>query len=163
MTKATIFEGGIPTAPDVAKLVTSFGAPDRGRLITYEEIEKVIEVGPTTCRFRTVTNAWRNHLRDEHGLVTVAEPGVGFRVLLDAELIGHSIGRRKKGIREIGRAGRDLAQARDEGLDEVSKASRDHVGRQIAQEWHALQDASRKLKVTLMSQPQLPRTSEGTK
>jgi len=65
-----LFLGGVPTKPDVDKLIDTYPAEsmNHGKIIGYDEIADVI--GKTsTSRFRTITNAWRKQLFHGHGIV----------------------------------------------------------------------------------------------
>lgn len=74
MAKCTQFVSGIPTDPDVRKLMEAFGKPSDG------------------ARYRTVTTAWRKKLHREHNIIVLADPGVGFKVATPDERVesGHS-------------------------------------------------------------------------
>jgi hypothetical protein len=65
-----LFLGGVPTKPDVDKLIDAYPAENmtQGTIIGYDEIAEVI--GKTSIsRFRTITNAWRKQLFQGYGIV----------------------------------------------------------------------------------------------
>lgn len=69
----SIFRAGVPTAPDVRKLIDAFGVPSEGTLISYHAVEEVIGCRPGTCRFNTVTHCWRKQLLKLHNVVIGVE------------------------------------------------------------------------------------------
>jgi hypothetical protein len=80
--------GGVPTDPDIRRIRQEH--PDHtltpGTLIRYEDVERLIQTGRDTARFRTVTDKWRRQVEDETGSVVIGtEPGLGFKVLTEAE------------------------------------------------------------------------------
>ena len=55
--------GGMPYKPDVEKLKSRFGIPDRGTLIEHELIASVIGLAWRSERYKGVLNSWRRMLK----------------------------------------------------------------------------------------------------
>ena len=72
MARSPIFGNGVPTEPDVVALTQRFGVPVEGQPIAYQEVADAIRVPVRSCRFRTVTQAWRKSLRAAHGIILAA-------------------------------------------------------------------------------------------
>lgn len=103
------FQTGIPTKPDIDRLLNEIGIPQEGEEITYERISGVIREERESPRWKTVTSAWRNVLYREHNLVTESVPGKAIRVATPSERVHHSASKYKAGLRRVYRAG-DVAQ-----------------------------------------------------
>lgn len=69
-----IYLGGVPTRPDVERLLAELNA-EPGTSIAFEEVEGIIGVGWQSARFTTVTGAWRRHLFREKGIQVKREGG----------------------------------------------------------------------------------------
>jgi hypothetical protein len=107
---------GIPTEPDVRKLMTAFGVPNEGELLSHESISRVIECDHKSHRYRSVTIAWRKKLQYDHNVVLIAERAYGFRVATPDDRVEHGHSKLRSGQRITRRAYRvigttDLARA----------------------------------------------------
>lgn len=110
--KPLTFTDGIPTAPDVKRLVEKFGVPKYGDLISYDETAEVIGFEYRTPRWRTVTTAWRKQLYREHNVLIRAEAAKGFVAADPSERV-HIAGSGYKGaLRKVVRSG-DIALRTD--------------------------------------------------
>lgn len=87
-TVSNVFFGGVPTGPDVNKLVAAFPAEvlTSGYKIPYDEVSKIIGYDQKTSRWRSVTNAWRKKIEKdcnifircdsaEHEFIVLSEGG----------------------------------------------------------------------------------------
>lgn len=101
---ATVFMGGSPTAPDVAKLHEAFGIPTEGTLITWDAFEKAVGIIQNTHRFRTVLNAWRKAMFTKHNVVFGPQPGKGLIALAPNPRIERMTERARSGFRIIRKA-----------------------------------------------------------
>src|SRR5262245_53413982 len=101
--QAKPYFGGIPTEPDVRRLMDRFCAPEPG-VIPHEEIEKEIREESDSSRYRTIVSAWRRRLRREHNIDTSAEPGHGIRILTEPERVDVSKRDLGRGVRGIVRS-----------------------------------------------------------
>lgn len=90
MHNVSVFRGGIPTRPDVEKLMEEFPTSTLtvGRVITYEEIAKVIGTPPRTSRFKTVTGVWRKEVEQTVNIIMGTHKGQGLVVLSDSGKLG---------------------------------------------------------------------------
>lgn len=95
----------MPTAPDVQRLIDTFGVPAEGDIITWQAIEEVIKCRRRSNRFGTVVAAWRNKLEAEHARWLRTERGVGLVGANPSERIAEATGWTRQGTRKIARAG----------------------------------------------------------
>lgn len=112
MSKA--FFGGLPTALDLRRLAEAFPQIEEGDEITHEEVAEVLEVDQTGNRYRTVTNAWRKQLLNEHNVELGALPGIGFRSLTPSERVSGGVKGVQSGTRKQLRSVRRVALVRTE-------------------------------------------------
>jgi hypothetical protein len=97
MTQSKVFLGGVPTEPEVNRLISAYQRPAPG-LIPYEEIEAITNVNRVRAyvehgtliregghRFTSVLNAWRARLLRDYNVVTEALPDMGIVVLKESE------------------------------------------------------------------------------
>lgn len=98
---ARVFFGGTPTEPDVRALREHFGVPEEGRIMTYEEVERVVGSPRESCRFKTVTDAWRRLIYQEHNRIVGVARGEGFYVLTPSERVDHGRAKIVQGGRKI--------------------------------------------------------------
>jgi hypothetical protein len=122
-----LFLGGIPTGPDVEKLIATLGIPTVGAVISYKDIADVLALDFSESRFRTVTNAWRGQLYRQHNLLLDAVARVGFKVLDGSQRITFSSKRFKRGLKGIRRAGDVASKTAVAGLTPDELKARDHV------------------------------------
>jgi|SRR5688572_17030408 len=107
-----IFQGGVPTGPDVTKLMEL--DPQPGMSLSYEEIERAIGLRYGDARFNTVIESFRKRLFRERLLQTKRAGGAIHFLTNDG---AHDEGRAR--VKKIGRqAGRhrikvDAIDARD--------------------------------------------------
>jgi len=109
-----LFLGGTPTEPDVERIVAKFGTPKIHDLITWADLESLLVLPRTKCRFRVVVGAWRKKLYREQNIVMEAVAGVGVKVLDPHQRIDFSGRRYRNHVRGVGRAGR-IAELTDIG------------------------------------------------
>jgi hypothetical protein len=103
---------GIPTAPDVKRMVAKFGIPEIGQLIPYSETAECIGFACVTPRWRTVIQAWRKLLYREHNVYLRAECAKGFVAADPSERVHISASGYKGALRKVVRSG-DLALRTD--------------------------------------------------
>jgi len=70
-TGSSVYFGGVPTEPDVNKLIEAFKVQDMapGDTILYSEVSKVIEQEYGTSRWQSDTNAWRKKVERVYGII----------------------------------------------------------------------------------------------
>lgn len=138
------FFGGVPTAPDVEKLLEHFGVPQPG-VITYSDLSEVLGMRWRTARFRSVVDAWRHRLRREHNISTRAELGEGIRILAEHERADVARDQLRRGARSSAKAVREVRDTRIEQLDEKQRAHHDHVAMVAERIFHATTEAVRQI------------------
>jgi hypothetical protein len=128
-----LYFGGIPTGPDVDKLMAAFDlAP--GVTAPYSEIEALIGLDRHQSRFRTITNVWRKRCLRDRGLESVAE-GTAFRFLTADQ----ALDQRVNDLHRIGRmTGRSLTKAGFIDPDSLSSPQRVEKLRLVRREAAAL-------------------------
>lgn len=95
-----MFFGGMPTGPDVRKLIAAFGKPTPGTEITHEEIEAVLSITRKESRYSVVTLAWRKQLLKDDSIDIGAVNGIGFRALIDSERVSNGVSGVQQGARK---------------------------------------------------------------
>jgi hypothetical protein len=104
MTENTKFniKDGMSTRPDVDALLKKWPELKPGDSISYNQIAGAIGCQINSDRFRTVTNAWRKRLINDHGIVVECERGTAFlvapseRITSDTAPVVASAGRKLK-------------------------------------------------------------------
>lgn len=99
-----LFEGALPTEPDVKRLLERYGVPLVGQFFPYREVAEVIKSAEGSVRFRTVTMAWRKLIEREHRLLLRAITGRGFEVADARAKLMESGTKFKGGLRKVKRA-----------------------------------------------------------
>lgn len=157
MKEARPFFGGVPTEPDVNRLMKEF-EPKSGTVVSHEAVEAVLGLNRSESRYRTVTTAWRRRLFREENVDTVVTPGHGFRFLREGERVRESVKDFGRNVRGIGRSLRRISAVRAEVLTDQDRAKHDHGRRLIAA---TLDGARRAQKELAAPKPiaQLPRAS----
>ncbi len=118
--------GGVPTEADVRALLDTFGVPTEGASVTYEQIARVLHQPVRSNRWKTVTNAWRKRLFEEHNLILGAADGA-FTALLPGERIERGAGKLRSGMRSVRRAGAIVQRTDRARLSETETKRADHV------------------------------------
>jgi len=131
MATATIFSSGIPTEPDVKKLLTTFTNLKAGVVITHTDIENTINVKPGTARYRTIVTAWRRRLLNEQNIDMEAVPSVGLRVLEPFERTTVSVRDFRRGVRRIGKSMSRIKRVPVEQLTPQEQVKTEHATRRI--------------------------------
>ena len=97
-----LFFGGVPTGPEVDRLMKSLTI-EAGQRVPYSTVEELTGLSASENRFRAVTNAWRKRVFREKALEVKAEGGC-FIILTPDEALTH-------GITAFHRVGRALGRA----------------------------------------------------
>ena len=81
-----LYFGGIPTEPDVNRLIDAFSVDDLkpGTQISYNETARIINQKVRTYRWKTVTTSWRKKLENDYNIILVCIPeSQAFEVLTE--------------------------------------------------------------------------------
>jgi len=100
-----IYFGGLPTDIDLDKLRTQYPEVNMkpGDVMTYEEIEKLLDLSWDSSRFRTVTGRWRRFVEKETNIVIdVVKGKKRFKVLSESEKVELT----RKHLRKAGKSAR---------------------------------------------------------
>lgn len=162
MSDAKVYFGGLPTKPDVDKIMRSIKAEERrGGVVKHEEIEGLIKVERTENRYKTVCNAWRKKVFTAHGVKIVGDRpdvvGVGFAVLTNKEQIAEAERQYGKGRRRVGAGWKTAALVTEEDLEEADLKRRDHAIQTGVQLFTAHREAQKSLAASTRPQHQHPR------
>lgn len=151
--------GGIPTAPDVNRLLDQIEAAPG--LVAYSTIESVTNIPRSASRFRTVVAAWRAHLRRDLNLETAAVPNEGIRILTEVERIPNAASKHGRGARQVRRSAVAASMIRTETLEETERIKADHLRRLTAASAVAVSENAKALTHAFQAQAQLPRIVRG--
>lgn len=155
MKTSDLFLGGVPTEPDVTKLLKTFGVPKVGDEFTYEHIAETIGVPIKSYRFRTVTWAWRKILDKQHNLIVGAVQARGFVVLDNKQRVTFSAVRFKRGLKAVRRGSCVASRTDTAGLTPEECRSRDHIVATGSMLQLAAATEARKLKFTFDKQERI--------
>lgn len=118
---------GIPTEPDVNKLIEAFKVPEAGVVIKHSEVSAIINAKPNHHRYRVVTYAWRKRLYRDHNVILGSVKSIGFKSLLPDDRAGFIGSKYKSGIRQVKRS-QSVAMRTDlAGMTPESKRVVNHV------------------------------------
>ena len=92
---------GLPTKPDVDLLLKTWPDPKVGDRFEYESVESLLKQNRDSARFKTVTNKWRDRLR-ENGFTVECEAGKAFYVATSGQVSAATYGV----LRGVGRKAR---------------------------------------------------------
>ena len=150
------FFRGIPSGPDVAKLIDAFGIPEPG-IITHDSISKVIDQPLETHRYVSVVHQWRKRLMREYNIQMVGERGVGYRILSETERVDFARHGLARNAKLVVRQHQHALLIDVNKLDEPTRKKHDHVVRASASMASAVQNTERELANALRPPEQLPR------
>ena len=139
-----MFFGGLPTDIEVAKLREAYPEADMepGDFFPYSDIGKLLGLDWRESRFRTVTLRWRRIVQKETNIVLEPVPGVGIKMLTEAEKI-------VKAGKKIRSAGAAAKEAFDIGSRVDRKPLLDHL-LGTAAKMHSAAQIKRKLQLPEM-------------
>lgn len=157
MSKQRLFLGGLPTEPDVRKLIDAFPRLEPGAEISHAEIAKVIGVDRDSDRYRTVTNAWRRLLKKDHNVRLKALPGVGFKSIDGMERVIDNMHGFTQGARKIRKAADDVRRVEIGKLSQEQQRVAEHTLRHMEATVDHLQKTSKAIAIEFKPQAQLPR------
>lgn len=126
--KKELFFGGVPTSPDVDRLMQMAAGLKDGDMLAYGDIEALINESRSTPRFRTICNRFKLRMFRERNHVLKAVPNDGYKILPPDERIGYSSSRVVQGFRRI-KFGAGVARTTDRRkLTEEDRKTLDHLG-----------------------------------
>ena len=120
-----MFFGGMPTGPDVRKLMKAFAALSEGDEITHESVESVLEIVRRDSRYKTVTTAWRRQLLKDRNIELAAIANIGFRALTPSERVSGAVAGIRYGVRKVARSVNKVTSV--ETTDPLLIHKRDHM------------------------------------
>lgn len=127
MKTGTKFPMGLPTKPEVDKLINQFRNLKPGDKIYYEQIERLIGVKKDTYRFRSIIVAWRKQLRNEYNIELAAVMNEGYQVMNGSERIEFAAKTTKYGVKRVRRAGDVVLRTNRIDLKPEERIIADHL------------------------------------
>jgi hypothetical protein len=122
----SLFGNGVPTGPDVDKLIARFGIPEIGSVISHADIAATLNA-PTRNRLSSVVTAWRRRLDIQHNLLLVAVRGTGYEICTNSKRVQHSTDCYKSGLKRVRRAVEVAVRTDSLGLRPEEVRVRDHI------------------------------------
>lgn len=156
-TTAQVFFGGVPTEPDVNKLLATYGTPSEGAVIFYDDISQVLQQDRHSSRFKTVVSAWRKQLLKSYNLDSKAKAGEGILILTPEERVCESGKNLLSSARQVRRGFVRASTVPVARLDTINRQKHDHMMR-IGRVMHdAITTNCKALTYELKAVEQLPR------
>jgi hypothetical protein len=125
-----IFDAGVPTAPDVAKLDQAYDVMPEGLVLAWETMAEITGLNRKTYRFSTVVAAWRKKLERERNIILgPVGGGRGLKVLNCAERCELGGAKLKTGMRSTRRGGCIVLKTDKTSLPPDMMRAADHVVR----------------------------------
>ena len=118
---------GIPTEPDVNRLLETFKVPEAGTVIKHSDVSAIINIKPDHHRYRVVTNAWRKKLYRDHNIILGPVKSIGFKSLAPDDRAGFIGSKYKSGIRQVKRSHSVAVRTDLTGMTPESKRVVNHV------------------------------------
>ena len=157
MSNHSLFIGGVPTEPDVKRLIDAFPSIASDIEITHAEISKILGVDAKSARYRTITSAWRRLLLRVHNVRMSPIAGIGYRVIDGIERVTENVKQYGRGARQIQRAARDIRATDRRKLDQEQQRVTEHVLRHMDATADHLRRVSKEMAIEFKPQAQLPR------
>lgn len=123
------FFGGVPTKPDVDKLMAKWPDIAPGLIIPYTEIESTIGESVKSNRYLTVVDRWRKTLYRDRNLVLQPHKGVAFEVLQPNGRIDYAHMQFKSGLKRSNKAAHIVATTDQSQIDPSRQGVAAAIGR----------------------------------
>jgi hypothetical protein len=132
MTETKYFRSGVPTAPDIVRIMDTIGVPVEGMKIPYETIESILGVTSKTHRWKSVTNAWREELLKKYGMTTKCE-GRHYIMQTDSERLTSGTDFLKSAVKKTEKAAQYVSLCREDKLDSNEQRIKHAIQRTASQ------------------------------
>lgn len=125
MNEAKLFNGGVPTAPDVKKLRDSFDSRMvvGGQTVTHEEIETVIDSKRGTSRYRSVISAWRKEIENFFKRKPVSVRGVGYQFPSGSTMLTGGVREIVGGVKKVAIGAADILAIPSQEMTKAESAT----------------------------------------
>ncbi len=138
-----LFLGGVPVAPDVAKLLERFGTPAPGTIIEHAQVTEALGLKHGSSRYHTVTDRWMRLLWEERNVRVVGRAGIGFECLTPSGRLDQGVRQMRKAARRAEQAVKEAATTPESELAPPERHRRDHLLRATLLQLQASKDAQR--------------------
>lgn len=128
MGKERVFFSGVPTEPDVKKLMDAIDVKSmpKGSSIEYETVSEIIGIQYKAPRWRSVTLSWRKKLEKDFGIILdCSQTERAFVVLTEGGKVGLSGRKLRSAVSSARRAYIVSGQVDVKQLTEAEKAKHD--------------------------------------
>jgi hypothetical protein len=122
-----MFDGGLPTSPDVDKLIEKYGVPGDGFTVEYDELAELIEAPVGSNRFRGVIARWRRRLERDHNVLLEAMWGSHYQYAGPKRRVDICGSQFKAGARKVEKAGVRAQRTEKAELNQDEIRTLDHV------------------------------------
>ena len=144
-----IFQGGVPTEPDVKRLDVAFPSPETETEITHDQLEAILNLSRRSSRYRTVLQAWRRKLMRLKNLDTEAIPNRGYKILREYERVNVSAKNFRQGVRKVGRAVTRIERVNVAKLTQEEQRKAEHVQQQMSSTLAVARGTAKAVAITL--------------
>lgn len=137
------WDGGLPTKPDVDRLLKTWPEPREGDRFDYETVERILGIARDAARFKTVTAQWRKRLLEAR-IVVECDPGKAFYVATCDQVSAGTYG----ALQFIGRKAKKHRQklASTTPENDQQRATIEHQGRLM----YAIEKDAKKSRMNLL-------------
>lgn len=156
-TSTKVVIGGVPTSPEVKRLLAAFPDPQPGTTISHADIETVLNLSRDSSRYRTIITAWRRQLLLEQNIDIDALSGVGFYVPAPFERVTISTRDFRRGIGRVGKAVRRISRVPMERLTNEEQVKAEHTRRRMEATLSEGRSATKEIAIRLAPLEQSPR------
>lgn len=156
MAATQTFWNGVPTKPDVDKLLVLFRKLEVGDEVSHESMEKVLHQQRSTARYRTVVTKARKEFAKESGVVLVAVSGSGLAYPSGRDQLRYGADKVRAGVRSVRRGTEITAMVGDDRLDSAGKAARDFAAQRMLALAEYTKTEARKIQMAVVPTKSLP-------
>jgi hypothetical protein len=121
------FFGGLPTEPDVNRIVAETAGMQENQLIPYDLLERAIGEKRNSDRFRSVISALKKRLLRDRNWLLIAERNQGYVIADPSKRVGWSSSEVYASRRKILRASAIASTTDAAKLTEEQRRIRDHI------------------------------------
>ena len=127
-----LFFGGVPTEPDVKKLMEAYPAESLApeTIIPYIKVTEITGIAYNSSRWSSVTNQWRKRVEDDYGImigVIEETKGKAFIVFTESQKLDYCHKQTRGAVRKVKRAITVIPGINRNQLSEDEQKKKDHL------------------------------------